>query len=156
MKEWITGVFAASLLSALALGLCPPGRVRAVTRMVCGILCALAVAGPLARLDTGVIAAEIAAYERKARLITEKGEEEGKMLERTYIEEECAAYISGRAAELGAEAEGVSVLARWDDGALLWYPWEVTFPGAYDEKLSRAVESELGVPAERQKWGGDE
>ena len=32
---------------------------------VCGILCALAVAGPLARLDTGVIAAEIAASERR-------------------------------------------------------------------------------------------
>ncbi len=156
MKAWIMGIFAASLLSALALGLSPPGRVRSVTRMVCGLVCALAVASPLAKIDTAVIAAGIAAYERQARLAVSGGEEEEKMLERTYIEAECAAYISARASEAGLETGEITVLARWDDQALLWYPWEMTAACPYDAALSRLAEAELGIPAERQKWGGDE
>ena len=74
------------------------------------------------------------------------------MLERTYIEEQCAAYILAKAGQVGAEVESVSVRAQWDDGALVWYPREAVMTGRYSEALARAVEAELGIPPERQSW----
>lgn len=155
MREWITGVFSASLLSAVALALCPSGRVRAVTRMVCGIVCALAVASPLLSIDASSLAADMARYAQQADALSLEGEEERKMLERTYIEEECAAYICGKAAQTGAVIDGASVLARWDDDGHVWYPWSVAVEGAYDPILSNIIEGDLGVPAERQEWRTD-
>jgi hypothetical protein len=47
------------------------------------------------------------------------------------------------------------VQARWDDQALVWVPWQVTLDGAYDGTLSRAIETQLGIPAQRQEWSGN-
>ena len=77
------------------------------------------------------------------------------MLERTYIEEECAAYICGKAAAAGAEIAGVSVQARWDEDGLVWYPWAAKIYGVYDPTLSGIIEEDLGVPRERQEWRND-
>lgn len=155
MRDWVLGIFAASLLGALALALCPPGRVRTITKMVCGVVCALAVASPLLELDTASLARGMAEYRRQAEILAAGGEEEGKMLERTYIEEECAAYICAKAAEKGAEIDSASVLARWDDGDLVWYPWSVTVDGGYSAALAAVIEGDLGVPPERQEWSED-
>ena len=152
MRAWIMGVFSASLLSAVALALCPEGRVRAVLRMVCGIVCALAVASPLLKLDPDELAAEMARYRLRAESISLEGEEERKMLERTYIEEECAAYIGAKATEADAAVYGVSVQAQWDDDGLVWYPWSAIIDGAYDPTLSNIIERDLGIPGERQEW----
>ena len=155
MREWIAGITAASLLAAVALALTPPGRVRQVTRLACGLLCALAVAGPLARLDVGLLAPSIAAYEQRALEITGQAEEEAKMLDRTYIEERCQAYILAKAAETGAAVDGVSLSARWDEDGRVWYPWAVTLHGPYNAALAASIEAELGIPAARQEWRSD-
>ncbi len=152
MKEWLVGAAAASVLSALALALCPEGRVKSVLRLVCGIVCALALASPVLRLDVREISAGMAAYGQTARRITENEEEAEKMLERTYIEERCAAYILDKAAALDVPLAGASVLARWDETDRVWYPWEAELDGVYDEALARAIEADLGVPAGSQRW----
>lgn len=154
LKEWILSVAAASLLSAVALTLCPQGRVRQVTRLVCGIVCALALASPVVKLDVGSLSAGMAGYEKRALEITQDAEEEKKMLERTYIERECAAYILAKATETGADVTDAAVLARWDDGLRAWYPWQATLTGTYSAALAEAIETELGIPAGRQDWSG--
>ncbi len=156
MKQWIMGIMAASLLSSIALALCPAGRVKSVTRLVCGLVCALAIASPILRLDIDSLAVGIAAYEQQAEKITRQAEEEEKMLERTYIEEKYAAYILAKATETGASVQDAVVLAQWNDEALVWYPWQVTLYGTYSAELSRSIESELGIPAGRQEWRDNE
>ena len=59
MRQWISSVAAASVLAALALALTPKGRVRQVTKLVCGVMCALAVVAPVAKLDFGQLAADM-------------------------------------------------------------------------------------------------
>lgn len=152
MKQWLVSVAAASILSAAALTLCPEGRVRAVTRLVCGIVCALALASPVLQLDITTLSAAMSAYGQAAQTITFDAEEERKMLERTYIEDKCAAYISDKAAALGIPDAAASVLARWDEEQLVWYPYETAVACAENEALSRIIEAELGVPASRQSW----
>ena len=152
MKQWIAGVAAVSVLAAMAMALTPPGRVKQVTKLVCGLMCALAVASPAARLDITSFAVGLASYEQRAREVTSQAEEEAKMLDRTYIEERCGAYILSKAAQLGAAASGAAVTARWDDGQLVWYPWSASVDGAYHAGLAAVIESELGIPPERQSW----
>ena len=155
MRQWIIGIAAASLLSSIALTLTPAGRVRQVTKFACGLMCALALAAPVVRLDMDALAAGLAAYEQQARQTTEQSEEETRMLNRTYIEEQYAAYILGKAAEADISVDGVTVSARWDENDLLWYPWQATVEAEYSEKLSGLMEAELGIPRERQNWRGD-
>lgn len=152
MMDWVKSVFAASLLSSLAMTLCPAGRVRSVTRMVCGIVCALAMVSPVLSIDLKQVSIGLEAYREQARILQENGEEEGKMQERTYIEEQCAAYILGKAEENALEIDGATIEAHWDDEALLWYPWSAELDGYYDATLSDLIEGELGIPASRQNW----
>lgn len=156
MMNWVKNVFAASLLSSLAMTLCPAGRVRSVTRMVCGIVCALAMVSPILTIDLTQVSVGLEAYREQARILQENGEEEGKMQERTYIEEQCAAYILGKAEENALEIDGATIEARWDDEALLWYPWSAELDGFFDVTLSALIEGELGIPAMRQYWRQDD
>ena len=152
MKQWLIGVTAASVLSSAAIALCPGGRVKSVTRLVCGIVCALALISPLLTVDVTELSAAMAAYGQTAQIITQNVEEERKMMERTYIEEKCAAYISDKAAALGAGPAFAAVTARWDEEDLVWYPYAAEIGCRYSGALSAAVEAELGIPAERQSW----
>lgn len=152
MKAWLMGVTAASVISMVALALCPPGRVRGVTRLACGIVCAMALAAPFLRLDVTELSRAMAGYEQAARKITENEEEDRKLMERTYIEDRCEAYISDKAAVLGVYPVSVSVLARWDGDVLAWYPYEASLGCGKHQALSRIIESDLGIPAERQSW----
>ncbi len=156
MRQWVLSITAASLLAAVAMALTPPGRVKQVLRLACGLMCALAVAGPVVRLDFGTLASSIAQYEQQAEVITEQAEEEAKMLDRTYIEDKCEAYILAKAAEAGLDVKGVSLSARWDEEDLLWYPWAVTVDAPYSGRLAGVIEAELGIPAERQAWRSDD
>ena len=152
MSRWVMSVTAASLLAAVAMALTPAGRVKQVTRLVCGLMCALAVAGPLVRLDLKALATSMALYEQRAKAITSQAEEETKMLDRTYIEERCEAYILAKAAQAELAVDGVSLSARWDEEDLVWYPWTVTVDASYDGWLSGLIEAELGIPQARQDW----
>lgn len=152
MRQWLLGVVGASLLSSLALMLCPAGRVRQVTKLVCALVCALAMVSPLMELDITSLSVGLAAYRQQAESITENEEETAKMVQRTYIQDRCAAYILTQAQSLALSIEGAQVLARWDAGEAVWYPWEATMTGSYDKTLARQIEEDLGIPEERQHW----
>ena len=152
MRNWLCGIAAASILSSIALMLCPAGRVKSITRLVCGIVCALALISPLTKPDIAGLSAAMASYGREAQIITQNAEEERKMMERTYIEEKCAAYISDKAEELGLAPAYVTVTARWDEEGLVWYPAAAEIGCRYSAELENAVEASLGIAPERMSW----
>ena len=155
MKQWLLGIVYAAVISSAALTVVPTGRVKNVTRLCCGLLCALAMVGPVLELDMEKLSVSIAAYEQAAQSVVENAQEEAKTMERTYIEEKCAAYILGKATEAGAAVSGAAVTARWDAEAGVWYPWAVSVEGAYSASLAKAMEADLGIPAQRQTWEED-
>lgn len=155
MRQWIMGVTAASLLSSIAMALTPKGRVRQVTGLVCGLMCALAVAGPLVKLDYGALAAGVALYGQRAAQLTADADEEAKMLDRTYIEDRCQAYILAKAAEAELAVQSVTLSARWDEDAHIWYPWTVAVDAPYSPRLAACIEADLGIPPQRQSWRDD-
>ncbi len=152
MKDWLLGMIGTALFSSLALAFCPKGGPRQVTAFVCALLCALALAGPLLELDMESLGIGLAEYREQAAQIAAEEEEEAKRMQRTYIEQECAAYILSEAEALGLSPTELRVSAQWDSGEGLWYPWEAELGLAYHGELSRRIEGELGIPKERQRW----
>ena len=155
LHEWVLNVVGAAMLSALALLLTPEGRCRSVVRLLCGAVMILAVLSPLRRFDFDVYSMSLAAYREQAEAAVLRGEESSDRLSRSIIETETAAYILDKAQAAGLMPEEVTVTAKWGD-TLCWYPYEVRLrteagPGA-KEYLTQLLESELGIPRERQHW----
>jgi len=155
LHNWILSVVGAALLSALALALTPEGRCRSVVRLLCGVVTALAVLRPLGQIDLEVYSMSMAAYREQAEAAVRSGEESNDRLSRSIIEQETAAYIWDKAQAAGLMPEEVTVTAKWGD-TLCWYPYEVHLRGEAGadgrEQLARIMESELGIPRERQHW----
>lgn len=153
LHNWIMGLTAACLISSFALSVNRKGAVSRVTRLVCGIVLAAVLFAPLTELDMDSYSVSLSHYRNRAAELAGELEDVRQRLNRTYIEEQCAAYILDEAQALGAEGRA-EVRVRWRDDC--WVPWEaeVTLSGASDvkEKLAERVEADLGIPRERQRW----
>lgn len=152
MTQWLRGIVGAALLGSLAMVLCPEGRVKQVTKLVCALVCALAMLSPVSELDPGVLSAGMAAYRQQAEALTAQEEEQAKLVTRTYIQDECETYILTQAQNLALSVGEVTVLARWDTAQAVWYPWEVSLQSEYRKELAEVIEADLGIPEERQQW----
>ena len=72
-------------------------------------------------------------------------EELGKL-----ISQQTEAYILDKAGELGLEVT-VRVETR-TEGNGIPVPWSAELTGSWSQALASALETELGIPAERQVW----
>jgi len=156
--SWIRGIFCAALLCAAALALCPKGRVKTVLSAVCGAIMLCAVIMPISDFDYTLYSQSLAEYRKSAAEFSEEGEEYAQGLNRTYIQEKCAAYIVDKAASLGADISA-SVLAEWSEAGY-FYPVSAVLEGELNDiqraRLSAYIESELGISADMQEWTGAE
>lgn len=152
MRDWLLSVLGAALVSSLALALCPKGRVQAVTRFVCALVCMLSLVSPLLSLDGGGWLAALDDHRAEAETIAEQERENGENEQRIYIQQQCAAYILTEAQALGLSPDTVSVLARWDAEAGAWLPAYCTVDAPYHAALAETIERELGIAGEAQRW----
>ena len=152
MKSWLMSVTAASLLCALAMTLCPKGRVRAVTGFVCAMVCMLALVSPLMELDAAELSSSMAYWRQKAETLTASAEEAAQTEQRLFIQRECEAYILDEAEALGLDVPEAEVRAVWDEEKKIWYPQSARIAAAYDPALATAVEAGLGITKEEQTW----
>ena len=158
MRQWLTGVTCAALISALADGLMPKGPVKQVGKLVCALVLLCTVLRPVLTLkplhqEELANAVRNAVREQQSQL--EQGH--GVML-KTLIERECAAYIVDKAACLGVTCQVRVVCIPGEDG--IWLPQSAQMCGNFDEiqrrKLSAAIRDELGIAAARQIYTGGE
>ena len=68
----------------------------------------------------------------------------------SIIAEQTEAYILDKAGELGLEVT-VRVETR-TEGNGIPVPWSAELTGSWSQALASALETELGIPAERQVW----
>ena len=93
MRQWLLSIVGASMLSSLALALCPKGRVKQATRFVCALVCMLALVSPLIDLDAESMLPPVEDYLAEAESIAAEEREMAENEQREYIQSECAAYI---------------------------------------------------------------
>ena len=123
---------------------------KRVLRAACGVVMAAALLSPALGLDMQALPEAVARYGEAARSVAGEAGQEADRLNRTIIERECAAYILDKAGELGLEVT-VRVETR-TEGNGIPVPWSAELTGSWSQALASALETELGIPAERQVW----
>ena len=158
VRSWLLAVIAASLLCAVAGALMPPGGVKRVGRLVCGLVMLAAVLSPLAGPDLGEgqrwLEDYLAAVGQREAELTQEVDDQMK----TIIEGEYAAYIVDKAAELGLTCRARVECQPSEDGLYLPVRTEVAGPmtAEVQGRLIRTIAEDLGVPPEAQIYMEEE
>lgn len=156
VREWLLGVLCAAVLAALADRLSPQGAAGKIGRMAGGLLLLIAVVRPVVQADLSVLAsASLPVWEE----IGEAAWAETDMgLLENIIGEETGAYILDKAEELGIPCTRVEVTCEEKDGVP--YPSSVRISGPIGEAqrraLSRTIEADLAIPADRQTYESED
>ena len=149
-RTWLTAVAAVTLLLSVAEMLVPQGSLREIASFTGGLILLAVLMQPLGKIDPAKIDLNISRYQeaveqRQAELEASQKEELASL-----IESEMETYISDKAKSMGLTLR-VQVTAE-PDGSGVPVPVSVELTGPRSETLSRWLETELGVPAERQVW----
>ncbi|MCI8651110.1 MAG: stage III sporulation protein AF [Oscillospiraceae bacterium] len=151
LREWLLGVVAAALAVSLAQSLTPDGTVKRVGRLVGGLVLLLAVVRPLGALIPRAASLPVMAY---GTMTEEEAGQGGEEVIKTLIAEKTGAYIVDKGQALGLSCQARVRVTTDESG---WpVPWEAEIWGQWTpegkKKLSRAVEEDLGIPAQRQSF----
>ena len=158
VRGWLLAVISVSLLCAAADALMPRGTVKRVGKLVCGLVLIGTIVSPFASLDVGagqrwLDGCLASARDRKSEL-----EEAVNTQMKGIIEQECAAYIVDKAAELGLDCTARVECRLSDDGLYLPVRTEVAGPMTADVQgmLRRIISENLGVPDTEQIYKNEE
>ena len=130
--------------------LMPKGSLREITSFVGGLLLLAVLLRPLGSVDLSAVSLNLDAYRQTVEQRQAELEQEGQKELVGLIEAELESYISDKAADMGLTLR-VQVTVE-PEGSGVTVPVSVELTGPRSEVLSRWLETELGVPAERQVW----
>lgn len=154
IRSWLLSVTCAALLLALADALMPRGLPRKVGKLTGGLVLFLAVVSPVTQVSEPDLAGWIGTYRAEAAMAAGRLEETDRELLESIIAEETAAYIEGKADELGAVCRALVICRESESG--LPVPAGVTVLGELTEeqqnRLSRLIAADLAIPAECQSF----
>ena len=154
VRSWLLAVIAVSLLCAVAEALMPSGAVKRVGRLVCGLVLVGAILSPAARLDVdgGRRWLERYLFSVHAREAELEHEVNGQM--KIIIEQEYAAYILDKAAQLGLDCTVRVECGLSEEGLYLPVRTEVAglSTAGSQRELIRIIKEDLGVPEPEQLY----
>lgn len=154
LREWLMAMIAVSVVCAGADSLMPTGGVRQVGRLVCGLAMLCVMVQPLSRLGGGGMERWMKEYADYVHVQQQNLEDQAQQRQKHVIEDSCASYIADRGAELGVICRAEVECVYHPDG--VWLPERVSLWGAFDDvtqsALTRMLEREFAIPAERQSY----
>lgn len=156
IAAWVRGLVGTAVICAVALALCPSGRVHRVLNLICGAVMAVSLLAPVASFDFAEYSSSLAKYRESALNSSVSGKDTAQRLNRAIIEGECAAYILDKADALGVTVIQAEVRAEWNDEGY-WFPSACTIAATdpISPALEDAIAAELGIPPSRQTWEGE-
>ncbi len=159
VREWLLALLSVCLVCALADALMPKGGVKRVGQLVCGLAMTAAILAPVVELDLDGGQQWLEDYFAGISRREEELEKEVNTGMKTIIEQEYAAYIVDKAAELGAVCDA-RVECRLEEAGL-YLPERAEISGAMTEevrtRLTRLLEEELALTSEQIVYiGGEE
>ncbi len=158
VRGWLLAVIGASLICALADALMPPGAVRRVGKLACGLVLLAAVLSPLTRLDIADgqrwLEDYLASLDNREAELTETVNSQMKVI----IEQEYAAYIVDKAAQLGLTCSVQVECGLSEEG--LYLPARARVSGTLTERerdqIVRLIGTDLGIPESEQLYMTEE
>ncbi len=158
LRGWLLSVIAVSLLCALADTLMPPGAVKKAGKLICGLVLAAAVLAPAVELDVEEGGRWLEEYFSGTQDREEELKRQVEEARKRIIEQEYAAYIVDKAAQMGVACTAQVECRAEGEGLYLPVRAQITGPLAAGqrEELSLALERDLGLPREGQSYHSGE
>ena len=154
LRNWLLGITAAAIVLALADGLMPEGSVKRIGKIAGGLFLMLAILRPMLSVDYEILAGSMADYRYQVQQYSASVEIENERLKKIIIEDRTGAYIRDKAVELGIDCS-VTVECQMNEEDQ-YYPSSVILRGEMTQgqmqELTRVIESEIAIPAERQRF----
>jgi len=150
VREWLNAIVIVTLFLSVSQTMIPEGSIRKIASFTGGLILLITLLQPLLGTDLQRLKLDYTDYERAIELRRDELEEANSARLEEIIEEQTAAYILDKAAELGLDLM-VRVSAEW--GAEEQDTLAVVYiEGPRSEELAAYIERELGIPQERQVW----
>ena len=148
IRSWILGVTVTAMALAAARAVMPEGPVKRAGQLTAGLVLVLAMLGPVAALEHTDWETFLEDLPKETAL------EPADTSMKAVIEEELAAYLEGKAGELGLSCRAEVVCETDEHGVPI--PKEVQITGALDESqrqaLSAVIANDIGVPTTGQRF----
>ena len=150
VREWLTTVVTVTLLVSVVQMLIPEGTLRKNESFISGLILLVVLLRPLLGMESKTLQMDFAAYERDYSQIHQEFMREGQAVWKQEVERELSERICQQAAlwELAVMADVETTVG--EEGFPI--PTGVVLRCSYHAALSDWLESELGIPAERQFW----
>jgi stage III sporulation protein AF len=150
VRSWLTAVVVVSLLLSVAQTLIPEGSLRKIASFTGGLVLLVTLLRPLLGADLSRLDWDRSDYataiQARQEELTAAGEEELSSL----IAERTEAYISDKGDELGLSVTVQVTTETGEDGVPV--PVSAELWGQRSEQLASYMETEMGIPGERQVW----
>ena len=148
-RTWLFGIVAASMVLSVLYALIPKGAIMTAAKCAGSLILILVMLRPLVTLRLEDLAVSYDVWEERTVEQTEQLTQDNLSSMEALIEEECSAYISEKAAQLGLTVKA-EVLCEVRDGVP--FPAEVTLDTPYNEMLSDTIAADLDIPYDKQHW----
>lgn len=147
IRDWLMAVITVSVVIAGAKSLMPPGGVRQVGQLVCGLVLMCVLLRPLCAVEGISVARFLEDYTYEIQTRETELKQQAEYSRRSVIEQFCGTYIVEQAARLGLECRAEVECVLNGDG--LWIPQSARLWGAFDDvtqsRLTQLLETELGI-----------
>ena len=140
VRAWLTSVVLVSVLLSAAQSLIPPGTVRKAAGFTGGLILLLVLLRPVLGADLEHLELDFDHYQAAVEERQEELADTQTEAMASIIAEQTEAYILTVRVETRTEGNGIPV------------PWSAELTGSWSQALASALETELGIPAERQVW----
>lgn len=148
--RYVLSLITAALIGGILTGLLPGSSCGKALKLLCGIFLMAAVLRPLGSLTLPDLDTWLESWDREAEAAARVGEDYLQAQKRQVISQRLEAYILDKAEQLGAQLTAKVTLDGQD------CPEAVTLEGTWSqtqqEQLRQLLETELGIPKERQQW----
>ena len=155
IQTWILGLVGASFLGAIALTVCPKGRVRAVVSLLAGLVTLIALVAPVLEFDFEAYAENLSFAEVQLDDRLEEVLREQERLQSLIISEQSRTYIWDKAQSIGLGDMEIHVETRRSPLGET-YPYRVRLIGSYTPEQRVQLETYIGhtfgITTDRQGW----
>lgn len=148
-RSWLFGIVAASMAMSLLYALLPKGAILTAAKCTGSLILILVMLRPLVSLRIEDFAPSYDYWDSEITTQAEELTEDNRASMESLIEDECSAYISEKAAQLGLTVRA-EVLCELRDGVP--FPAEVTLDIPYHAALSERIAQDLDIAAKNQRW----
>ena len=148
-RTWLFGIVAAAMVLSILYALIPKGALLTIAKCTGGLVMLLVVLRPLLALDMDSLRWQYEAWEGTIQQQTEAYTDANRQEMAAIIQQETAAYISEKAAELGLTCSP-EVTCQLQDGVP--FPVEVTMDIPKNAALLRIIAADLGIDEAHQRW----